>query len=80
MTINEQIIFQTISQIAIQFRVNNNLTEAEAVGKASSFVKKIVDAAKQLASNGENELMFYQTLTQLSMQSLFRDNKTGGEF
>ena len=79
MTINEQVIFQTISQLAIQFKINNNLTDADAVSRSSSFVQKIVSAAKSLASNGENELMFYQTLAQLSMQYLFRDGKTDDE-
>jgi hypothetical protein len=74
---NEQMIFQTISQVATQLKMSG-LSEADAVAKASSFIQKIVTSARTV-SGGQNEPMFFQTLSQLAISYFFREGKTEDE-
>lgn len=75
---NEQMIFQTISQVALQLKTMQNLTDADAVSRASSFVKRISDSAKTMAGDN-NPMMFFQTISQVAIQYLSRESKTEDE-
>lgn len=78
---NEQTLFQTMSQISIQLKANDPaLSDADAVSKASILLRKIVNACKQLAgSNTGSEGLYFHTISQIAIQNYFRNGKTDDE-
>lgn len=47
---NEQMLFQVISQLSMQYASREGLAEDAAVAKATAFVEQMVNSARELAN------------------------------